>query len=155
MEDNVVFYKGRALITRPGAEERIGEIEGLAEEIKSTFACTLHSIEDPGTLDGGDVLKIGDLILVGISSRTNEYGFLQLKRFFEQAGAQVEQIPVSNKLHLKSIITALPDETILYHKDCLPDDTLEALERLDLSLMEVPDEKGVNVIVLGENTVMV
>ena len=89
VEDNIIFYKGKALITRPGAQERLGEIDGLAEEIKSAFDCPLQTIEDPGTLDGGDVLKIGDLILVGISSRTNESGFLQLKQFFEQAGARV------------------------------------------------------------------
>jgi dimethylargininase len=75
VEDNVVFYKGMALITRPGALERLGEIKGIAEEIKSAFGCPVTSIVEPGTLDGGDVLKIGDLILVGISSRTNESGF--------------------------------------------------------------------------------
>jgi dimethylargininase len=113
------------------------------------------SIDDTGTLDGGDVLKIDDLILVGISSRTNESGFLQLKQFFEQAGARVEQIPVSGSLHLKSIITALPDKTVLYHKDRLPAETREALTQLGLTLLVVPEEKGVNVIVLDENTVMV
>ena len=75
VEDNVVFYKGIAIVTRPGALERLGEIDGLAEEIKRELRCTVFSIEDPGTLDGGDVLKIGDHILVGISSRTNEEGF--------------------------------------------------------------------------------
>ena len=75
VEDNIIFYKGKALITRPGAKERLGEIEGLAEEIKSAFGCPVTSIVEPGTLDGGDVLKIGDLILVGISSRTNDEGF--------------------------------------------------------------------------------
>ena len=42
----------------------------------------MYSIQDPGTLDGGDVLKIDDLILVGISSRTNDEGFRQLKQIF-------------------------------------------------------------------------
>jgi dimethylargininase len=41
VEDNVVFYKDMALITRPGAEKRLGEIDGLAEEIKSVFDCTV------------------------------------------------------------------------------------------------------------------
>jgi dimethylargininase len=74
VEDYVVFYKGRALISRPGAKERLGEIDGLEEEIKNAFNCPVYSIKEPGTLDGGDVLKIGDLILVGISSRTNVEG---------------------------------------------------------------------------------
>jgi N-dimethylarginine dimethylaminohydrolase len=65
---------GRALISRPGAKERLGEIDTLEEEIKSAFNCLVYSIQEPGTLDGGDVLKIGDLILVGISSRTNVEG---------------------------------------------------------------------------------
>ena len=74
VQDNVVFYKGMSLITRPGAEKRLREIDGLAEDIKSVFDCTVYSIKEPGTLDGGDVLKIDDLILVGISSRTNVEG---------------------------------------------------------------------------------
>jgi dimethylargininase len=155
VEDNIFFYNGTALITRPGAFERLGEIDGLAEEIISALNCPVASINEPGTLDGGDVLKIDDLILVGISSRTNESGFLQLKQFFEQAGARVEQIPVSGSLHLKSIITALPDRTVVYQKDRLPAETRNALTKLGLTLLEVPEEKGVNVIVLGENTVMV
>ncbi len=55
------------------------------------------------------------MILVGKSSRTNDEGYNQIKHFFEELGANVVQIPVSGTLHLKSIITALPDDTILYH----------------------------------------
>ena len=113
----------------------------------------MTSIVELGTLDGGDVLKIGDLILVGISSRTNDEGFRQLKQFFDQPGTRIEQIPVSESLHLKCIITALPDGRLIYHK--LPVDALEALTKLGLTLLEVPEEQGVNVIVLDDTTVMV
>jgi dimethylargininase len=68
----------------------------------------LAYIEAPGTLDGGDVLRIGDTLYVGLSARTNEEGIRQLRRF-----ARVVAIPVSNCLHLKSAVTDVADRTLL------------------------------------------
>ena len=75
VEDNVVFYKGTGVVMRPGAVERQGEVIGLTQELKDIFDCDVFDIQDPATIDGGDVLKIDDLILVGKSSRTNDQGW--------------------------------------------------------------------------------
>lgn len=71
IEDAVVFYKGVAVITRPGAAARLGEIENLEEFLRERVRCQVQKIQAPGTLDGGDVLKVGDTIYVGLGDRTN------------------------------------------------------------------------------------
>ena len=78
-----------------------------------------------------------------------------MKHIFEQLGGQVVQIPVSGTLHLKSIITALPDKSILYHKESFPPETEYALRVLGLTLIEVPELYGVNVVDLSNNKVLV
>ena len=92
---------------------------------------------------------------MGLSSRTNHDGFAQIKHIFEQLGARVVQIPVSGTLHLKSIITALSDNSILYHRESFPPETESALKDLHLTLQEVPELYGVNVVDLTDNKILV
>ena len=77
IEDAVVVYRGTALITNPGNDARKPEIVGL-EQVFKLLGCNIAHIKAPGTLDGGDVLKVGDTIYVGQSGRTNEEGIQQL-----------------------------------------------------------------------------
>ena len=73
VEDAVVMYRNVALITRPGAASRRGETAGV-EEAVSRLGCSVNRVREPGTLDGGDVLKVGDTIYVGRGGRTNADG---------------------------------------------------------------------------------
>ncbi len=114
VEDTVVMYRNVALITRPGAESRRAETPGV-EEAVARLGCSVNWIWEPGTLDGGDVLKIGDTIYVGRGGRTNAAGVQQLRAAFEPLGARVVAVPVSKVLHLKSAVTALPDGTVIGH----------------------------------------
>src|SRR5207237_466540 len=78
----------------------------------------------PGTLDGGDILKIGDTVYVGRGGRTNAEGVRQLRAAFEPLGARVVAIPISRVLHLKSAVTALPDGTVIGHPALVEDPAL-------------------------------
>lgn len=106
VEDTAVVLDDVAIITRPGAESRRGETRSMAEALKPYRA--LAYIADPGTLDGGDVLRLGDTLYVGLSARTNEEGIRQLRRF-----ARVVAVPVTKCLHLKSAVTDVADRTLL------------------------------------------
>ena len=82
---------------------------------------TVH-IESPGTLDGGDVLKVGNTVYVGLGGRTNVAGIAQLSCPPASAqGATVVTVPVTKVLHLKSAVTALPDGTIVGWPDAVDD----------------------------------
>lgn len=103
IEDTAVVLDEIAVITRPGAASRRAEIDGVAVVLASYR--TLAAIESPGTLDGGDVLRIGKRILVGLSPRSNDDGVAQLRAIVAGFGYTVEGVPFTGCLHLKSAAT--------------------------------------------------
>jgi dimethylargininase len=78
VEDAVVVFDGLAVLTSPGAETRRGELATVAPTLDG-LGLTIRRIERPGTLDGGDVLKVGRTAYVGRSARTNEAAIDQLR----------------------------------------------------------------------------
>lgn len=142
VEDAVVVFRNVALIARPGAESRRAETPGV-EEAVARLGCSVNWIWDPGTLDGGDILKVDDTIYVGRGGRTNAAGVQQLRAVFEPLGARVVAVPVSKVLHLKSAVTALPDGTVIGHEPLV--DTPSLFPRF----LAVPEESGAHVVLLG------
>ena len=146
VEDAVVVFGDVAVVTRPGAAARRGELDGVAEAV-AQLGYAVAWIEEPGTLDGGDVLKVRDAIHVGLSSRTNAEGARQLRRHFAEAGATVIEVPVENVLHLKSAVTALPDGSIIGYAPLVPPYFRD--------FVSMPEESGAHVVLLRSGKVMV
>lgn len=142
VEDTVVMYRNVALVTRPGADSRKPETRGV-EDAVSLMRCSVNRVREPGTLDGGDVLKAGDTIYVGRGGRTNAEGVRQLRACFEPLGARVVAVPVTRVLHLKSGITALPDGTFATHPGLLDEPSLFP------GRLAVPEAAGAHVVLLG------
>lgn len=111
VEDVAVVLDEAAIITRPGAESRRPEVRSVEAALARWRP--LAPIQAPGTLDGGDVLRVGRRIFVGQSSRTNQAGFEQLRAAAEPLGYAVERVPVKGCLHLKSAVTAVGDHALL------------------------------------------
>lgn len=147
VEDTVVMYRNVALITRPGAESRRPETVAVEEAVAS-LGCSVNWIWEPGTLDGGDVLKIGDTVYVGRGGRTNAAGVQQVRAAFEPLGARVVSVPVTKVLHLKSAVTALPDGTVIGRIPLM--DTPSLFGRF----LHVPEESGSHVVLLGGNKLL-
>jgi dimethylargininase len=104
VEDTAILTARGAVITRPGAPSRRGETNHVAPLIRDYFS-NVHVIEEPGTVDGGDICEAGEHFFIGISLRTNEHGARQLAVFLESFGYSWSLIDirgVSNILHLKS-----------------------------------------------------
>jgi dimethylargininase len=104
VEDTAVLTARGAVITRPGAPSRRNETNNIAPVIRDYFS-RVHLIEEPGTVDGGDICEAGEHFFIGVSLRTNEHGARQLAGFFESFGYSSSLIDirrVSNILHLKS-----------------------------------------------------
>ena len=93
VEDTVVVYSGVAVISRPGADERKPETAGT-EETLAGLGYRIERIREPGTLDGGDVLKHGGTVWVGLGGRTNRSGIEQLAALLTPLGATVVGVPV-------------------------------------------------------------
>jgi len=147
VEDTAVVYGHLAVITRPGADERRAETAGT-ERALAGLGYSIAHIEEPGTLDGGDVLKHGGTVWVGLGGRTNQDGLDQLRTHLEPLGATVVGVPVSKVLHLKSAVTALPDGTVVGH-DPLVDDPAAFP-----AYLSVPEEPGAHVVLLDASTVL-
>ena len=111
VEDVAIVTDEVALMTRPGAASRRGEGASVAAVLDRYRP--LHAIEAPGTLDGGDVLRIGRRVYVGESARTNGDGIAQLSAILAPHGYTVQGVPTHGCLHLKSAVTALDDDTVL------------------------------------------
>jgi dimethylargininase len=147
VEDTVVMYGDRAVITRPGADERKPETVAVSA-LLGDLGYDVVSIEAPGTLDGGDVLKHGGTVWVGLGGRTNESGIAQLAAYLEPYGARVVPVPITKVLHLKSAVTALPDGTVVGYEPLVDDP-----EVWD-SFLAVPEPSGSHVVLLGDDRIL-
>jgi dimethylargininase len=148
IEDTVVMLGQTAIIGSPGAESRRGEPDAVAATLKD-LGLTVHQIRLPGTLDGGDVLKIDRTIYVGRGGRTNAEGIRQFRELVGELGYTVVAVPVTKALHLKSTVTALPDGTVIGHKTLV--DNPAIFDRY----LEVPEAAGVAVVVLSQSSVLI
>jgi len=144
VEDTVVVRGDKALIARPGAPERRGETAGTRAAIVA-LGLDMGVLDAPDTLDGGDVLKIGDRFYVGVGGRTTAGACEQLAAFFD-----VEVVPVAftKVLHLKSGVTALPDGTVIGYPPLLEDVSMFG------RFLPVPEEPGSHVVVVDDQTVL-
>ena len=148
VEDAVVMFEDLAVITRPGVESRRGEARGVKEAVAKLGLAT-EEILAPGTLEGGDVLKVGKTVYVGRGGRTNVDGIRQLRQLLAPRGYSVVAVPTSKVLHLKSAVTALPDGTVIGFPD-LVDDAL-VFDRF----MPMPEPEGSHVVILSDDTVLI
>jgi dimethylargininase len=148
IEDTMVVFRDLAVLARPGADERKPEVAAAAAAIGALGYGTV-AIQSPGTLDGGDVLKVGSTIYVGLGGRTNAEGIAQLAAAFEPLGATVVAVPIAKVLHLKSAVTALPDGTIIGWEPVVDD--VDAFP----NFLAMPEESGSHVVVLDDTTLLI
>lgn len=111
VEDAALMFPELAVITRPGAPQRLAEAEAMAAAV-AAFR-DIHRLTAPATLDGGDVLLIGKTVFVGLSSRTNAEGAAQLQDILAPHGYQVITVPVPAGLHFKSSVTWAGEDVLV------------------------------------------
>lgn len=111
VEDTALALDEVAVVTRPGATTRRREVESVAK-VLSAYRPLLR-IQSPGTLDGGDVLRVGRKLYVGLSSRTNRAGASQLENLLNKWDYEVICVQVTGCLHLKSAVTQVAENLLL------------------------------------------
>jgi dimethylargininase len=147
VEDTVVVFGDLAVLARPGAVERRAEVGGADEAVRS-LGLEVARIEEPGTLDGGDVLQVGRTVYVGRGGRTNAEGIRQLRRRADTRRRGVVPVQLHDVLHLKSAVTALPDGTFIAADASLFDPAPFPTMR------RVPEEAGSHVVLMGRATIV-
>ncbi len=136
VEDTALVLDEAAVILRPGAESRRPETSSIAETLKPYRK--LVYLEPPGTTDGGDVLRLGRKIFVGLTTRSNAAGVEQLRSLLTPYGYEVEGVPVRGCLHLKSAVTQVAADALLINRDWVDAEALPKLRTIDVD----PEEPG-------------
>jgi dimethylargininase len=128
VEDVAVVVPEVAVITRPGTAARLGEEASMAPVLAQYRP--LARIEAPGTLDGGDVLLVGNRCFVGVSERTNEAGADQLAQILAKYGYECTAVPVAAGLHFKSSVNWVGEKTLLVTADFAGRPELDGYEKI-------------------------
>ena len=153
VEDTALLINGHALITRPGALSRASEIESTASGLEPHFE--LHPIEN-GHVDGGDVLRVGSTLYVGLSSRTNHEGLAALKQLVGRLGLEAIAARQRNCLHLKSAATLAGHDAagrlvLVYNRHALD---WEQFVGVDAIAVDNYEPIAANVLRVGEQLIM-
>jgi dimethylargininase len=130
IEDTAIVLDEVAVLTSMGNEARRAELPGIARELVKVRP--LLRIEPPAAIEGGDVLRVGRTLLVGLSLRTNEQGVRALEAIVGHYGYDVIPVPVRNCLHLKTACTALPDHALLMNPEWLDTSSLGGFEKINV-----------------------
>jgi dimethylargininase len=148
VEDAAFILHEVAVITRPGADSRKPETESVAR-VLSPFRKLVH-LEEPATLDGGDVLVLGKRIFVGLSTRSKQGAIDQLNVLLAEHGYSVTGVHLHDCLHLKSAVSRVNDQTLLINKNWLDTHHFE-----NYRLIEVDPEEpfAANCLPVGESII--
>jgi dimethylargininase len=106
VEDTAVLTDKCAVLTRPGAPSRSGEVESI-RKVLADFFPSPGEIQSPGTLDGGDACEAGDHFFIGISERTNEAGAQQLAELLASFGYTSSFVDIRGLSGMESVPGAL------------------------------------------------
>jgi dimethylargininase len=148
VEDTAVVLPHIAVITRPGAESRRPETASMADALRAYRP--LAFIEAPGTLDGGDVLRVGTRLFVGRSLRSNAEGLRQLGALIAPHSFDVVPVDLTGCLHLKSAVTQVGEDTLLVNRAWVDASAFDGLKLIDVDA----DEPGAaNALLVGETIV--
>jgi dimethylargininase len=151
VEDAAVVLGQVALVTRPGHPSRRGEVGPVGAALAARgIAVTV--MQSPATLDGGDVLRVGEHLFVGESERSNGVGRAALERFCAPQGFRVVAVPVHGVLHLKSAATALDEETVLFHPGAVDPAAFGGLRTVPVA---GDDPEAANVVRLPDGRILV
>ena len=149
VEDTAIVLDEVAVLTRPGALSRRDEVASIADALRSYR--TVLAIEAPGTLDGGDVLRVGRTLYVGQSARSNAAGIAQLGALLAGHGYTVQGVPTHGCLHLKSAVTQLDDDSVLLQPAWVDRKHFAGLRVIEVDPVE---PHAANVLRIGDALVM-
>jgi dimethylargininase len=130
IEDTAIVLDELAILTRPGAESRRGELDAVADVLREYRP--LLRIEDPATIDGGDVLQLDRVLYVGRTPRTNARGIESLRELVAPYGYRVESVAVEGCLHLKSAVTCVAAGMLLMNRNWLPSVSFTGWQIIDV-----------------------
>ncbi len=150
IEDTAVLTKEFAIITNPSPKTRKEEIVGVIPTIKHHFK-TIEYIATPGTLEGGDILLIGNTFYIGKTERSNIEGIRQFKKLISKHGYNSATINIDELLHLKSGVSYIGNNTLLIVNDLKNDPAFKSFKKI---IAEEPETYAANSLNINGNIIL-
>src|SRR5919107_5121188 len=150
VEDTAVVTGRCAIVTNPGAPERRGEVQEVEKVLVNLYG-NVERIADPGIVDGGDVLQVGDHFYVGLSARTNREGAEQLSTILHGYGFGVSFVGLRRFLHLKTGIAYLGDDDMVVAGELAEKDEFRGFDRI---VVPAEEAYGANCIRLNDRVLV-
>jgi dimethylargininase len=157
VEDVAVIFNEFAVLTRPGAVSRQGEVAHIKQQV-SKLRENVFTFQPPATIDGGDVLVAGKFVFVGQSTRTNAEAVEQFKKFAEPFGYKVVPVDLRRDrpdkkvqqdcMHLKCAVTKLDEKTLLINPNWMPRDFFKefGFNVVDIAFEKEEEQDAANVL---------
>ena len=135
VEDVALITPNCVIITRPGAPSRKGEVHEIEFVLKQKFN-NIEAIEAPGTIEGGDIMMVGDHYYIGLSERTNIEGAKQMIQILTKYGMSGSTISLKNVLHLKTGLSYLEENNLVVCGEFLNDSSLGRFNPIEIPKKE-------------------
>ncbi len=148
VEDTALVLDECAVILRPGAESRRPEIESIAK-VLAPYRKLFH-IQAPARVDGGDILRVGKQIYVGLSTRSDTNAIEQLQDFLQPYGYEVHAVMVTGCLHLKSAVTQVAENTLLINPAWVDKNNFSETKFIEIDSSE---PYAANAVLIGETII--
>ena len=148
IEDTAIVLDEIAVLLRPGAATRLPEVAGV-ESVLQQYR-KLAAIQPPGTLDGGDLLRVDNMIFAGLSTRSNQNGIEQLRHIVMDYGFSVKTVKPTKCLHLKSAVSAVAPGMLLINPDWINGSAFGDYELIDVDKEEM---HAANALLVGQSVI--
>ncbi|MDI9495865.1 MAG: arginine deiminase family protein [Bacillota bacterium] len=152
VEDTAVLTRRCAIISNPGAATRKRESGYMVDTIKKFYPeDKIEYIKDPGTLEGGDVMMVGDHFYVGLSARTNKEGIRQFIEILEKYGFTGSEVPLEKVLHLKTGVNYIENNNMLVSGEFIDKEDFKSFNKI-----VVPEKEayGANCIWVNDTVIV-
>ena len=131
VEDVALITPYCTIITRPGADSRRGEVHLIESVLKQKFN-NIEQIVEPGTIEGGDIMMVGDHYYIGLSGRTNLEGAKQIIQILNKYGMSGSTISLKKVLHLKTALSYLEENNLVVCGEFIAESSLERYNQIEI-----------------------
>ncbi len=148
VEDTALVLDECAIVLQPGADSRKPETESIAGILKHYRQ--LFYIEAPARIDGGDILCVGKIIYVGLSTRSDTNAIEQMQDILRPFGYVVHAVAFRDCLHLKSAVTQITEDTLLINPVWIDKNNFTGMKFIEID----PSEPyAANAVMLGKTLI--
>jgi len=112
VEDTALLTPHCAIITNPGASSRKGETTAIKNALSEYFS-NIETVNDPGTLEAGDIMMVGEHYYIGLSQRTNIKGTEKVINILKKYGMTGSIVTLNKVLHLKTGVSYLENNNFV------------------------------------------